>query len=141
MLPVTHTDDLHKRFWGIMQKRAHIIKEEQRKSFYMRQIAQLLHKAGEDDSSLLELYVTRLEFSAGKGACHVYFGCVRGKEFFDEVLEKLKLYRPSMRKALSRARQSRYTPDLFFHYDSGMDNVYRVEELFNTIANEADTTG
>lgn len=118
-----------------MQKRSHTIKEEQRKSFYMRHIAQLLLSAAADEPSLLQLQVTRLDFSAGKGAVHVYFSCLGGKSVFDDLLETLKLYRSSLRKALARARQSRYTPELFFYYDTGMDNVYRVEELLNQVKN------
>lgn len=119
-----------------MRKRSHTIKEEQRKSFYMRQVGQLLLEAGKTDESLLELYVTRAEFSDGGGACHFYFSCAGGKERFDELLQRLILYKASLRRALARIRQSRYTPNLFFHYDVGVENVYRIESILNRIGRD-----
>ncbi len=116
-----------------MTNRASTIKREKRKSFYMREIAQLLQRAASDEPRLVSLNVTRVDFSPGDGACYIYFTCIGGQTVFDELLDVMKLYRSSFRAALARARQSRYTPEIFFAYDQELDEASTLEALLDRV--------
>jgi len=112
------------------------IKHAQRESFFLREISELFVQLSMDAPALYEVYITRVELSPDRGLCTVYFHTPAGQEGFDEKLKTLILYKPSLRAALAKASHSRYTPDLKFTYDTGIDRQNRIEDLFNKLKEE-----
>ncbi|MCK4517184.1 hypothetical protein KAT92_00270, partial [Candidatus Babeliales bacterium] len=55
---------------------------------------------------------------------------------FDQGLEILKLYKPSMRKALAHAMHSRYVPNIIFRYDESKEKTRRIDQLLTEIIQE-----
>ena len=87
-----------------------------------------------DEPVLSGFFITRIELSADGGICYVYFASyVEGKEF-KEALETLKLYKPSMRKALAQSGHGRYVPNLIFKLDEVKDKQRRVDDILDTIS-------
>lgn len=116
----------------------HHIKRSQRESLLLRTIAQLFQKTAIDDSRISSVFVNRVALSPDKGLCTVYFYTAEGKQKFKELLDILKLYKPSLRKALAESLKSRYTPELVFRFDEAYEKTLHMEELFEK-AKEADT--
>ena len=118
------------------------IKKERKKSLFLRHISELIQALSLEDEVVAKVFVTRVELSADTGICYVYFssypdGTQRSiKEIFEEALEKLKLYRPSMRKALAKTLHGRYVPNLTFLFDEEREKVERINELLEKVQNE-----
>jgi ribosome-binding factor A len=109
------------------------IKQAQRESFLLREIAQLFLQATQDDTRLSNVFVNRVKLTSDKSICYVYFYTVRGAEHFNEVLEILKLYKPSLRKAIAIKLNSRYTPQLVFAYDAQFETQQKIEALIDQV--------
>ncbi|MCK4265594.1 ribosome-binding factor A [Candidatus Babeliales bacterium] len=112
------------------------VKKERKKAFFLKEISQMIRKLSEDEPVLLDIFPTRVELSPGEGMCYVYFSSNTGKSGFDEALGTLILYKSSIRKAVSKIRQSRYTPDIKFCYDESFDKSQRVQELLDKASEE-----
>lgn len=108
----------------------HHIKKSQRESLLLRAIAHLFQQTALDDSRLSSIFVNRVELSPDKGCCTVYFYTADGKQKFKELLEVLKLYKPSLRKALADSLKTRYTPELVFRFDEQFEKTLHIEKLF-----------
>jgi len=121
-----------------MKSRSLNIKREQKKSFLLREVAALVRQVALDEPKLSILFVTRIELSKDSGICYVYISTHTDKEAYEEGLEILKLYKPSMRKALAQAMHTRYVPNLRFRYDESKDKERRINELFAEIGEESD---
>ncbi len=104
----------------------------------LREISLLITKLIEDEPLLVTISATRVELSKGTGMCNVYFSCTEGNEGFLKALEVLKLYRKSLRAALSKARQSRHTPELMFLFDEQLEREMRMHRLLDTVKEEGD---
>lgn len=113
------------------------IKQSQRETQLLREISQLLLETALDDSRLTGVFINRVKLSPDSGICTVYFYSRNGEEHFNQVLDILKLYRPSLRKALAERINRRYTPDLIFKYDTQFDKQQKLEELFEKIKDES----
>jgi ribosome-binding factor A len=113
------------------------IKQSQRETQLLREISQLFRKTALDDPRLAGVFINRVQLSPDSGICTAYFYSVEGEEHFNQVLDILKLYRPSLRKALAERINRRYTPDLIFKYDTQFDKHERLEELFEKIKDES----
>lgn len=109
------------------------IKQSQRESQFMRAIAELLRETALDDSRLQGVFPHRVHLSPDGKICFVYFYTPEGEEHFQEILEVLKLYRPSLRKALAQRLNRRYTPELLFKYDTLFEKQEKLEQLFEKI--------
>ena len=114
----------------------HHIKKSQRESLLLQTIAQLFQQTALDEPALRSIFVNRVELSPDKGCCTVYFYCHEGKDEFLKALEFLKLYKPSLRKALAHNLKSRYTPELVFRFDEQFEKTERIEQLFEKIKAE-----
>ena len=112
------------------------IKREQKTSFFLREVSAMIQELVIDEPSLLRVFVTKTQLSQDCGICYVYFSTYGKKEEFDDALQILKLYRPSMRKRLAQIRSSRYTPDIFFKYDEAKDKERHINDLLDQIAVE-----
>lgn len=120
----------------MVQTKISKIKHAQKTSFYLREISDLFLKISLDEIALQELYVTRVELSSDKSFCTVFFHTPTGKEGFEKAKQILILYKPSLRSALAKSSHSRYTPDLRFAYDAGIDHQNKIEDLFSKLDSE-----
>ena len=112
------------------------IKREQKRSLLLKSISELVRQVAADEPALLPLFVTRIELSRDTGVCYVYFSTHTDRNAFEEGLKILKLYKPSMRKALAGAIQSRYVPQLVFKYDESKEKERRVTNLLDKVQRE-----
>jgi len=132
------------------KSRTNTVKREQKKSFLLRELSSLLQTLANDEAKLSNTCITRVELSADTGICYVYFSSFSddptktAQELFDEILPLLKLYKPSLRKALARSIQSRYVPDLMFLFDEKKEKVDKMNQILNKVheelEHEAETT-
>jgi len=122
----------------MVNPRYHNVKREKKKSLYMREITSLIQEIAQDEPVVAQVYVTRVDFSADCGICYVYFSTFGefSEELFEQVLERLKLYRPSMRSALARSIKSRYTPDLAFFYDKTKEKEFKINQLLDKVVED-----
>ena len=122
----------------MVQTKVSKIKHAQKTSYYLREISDLFLKISLDEVALQELYVTRVELSSDKSFCTVFFHTPSGKEGFEKAKPLFILYKPSVRSALAKSSHSRYTPDLRFMYDAGIDHQNRLEDIFNSLDSEGE---
>lgn len=120
----------------IGSSRTSTIKRAQKESALFRQIASLMQQMTAEHASLAGLFVNRVELSSGKTLCTVYFYSAQGKKHFDALLPELKLYKPSLRKAVAQAMQGRYAVDLVFKFDEQFEKTQRIERLIETVKDE-----
>jgi ribosome-binding factor A len=116
----------------------HNIKREKKKSLLFREISTFVQSIATDDPALAHTMVTRVDLSADGGICYIYFFPREGRATADHVLEQLKLYRPSLRSALAHSLSTRYTPDLQFRFDEGMEREQRINELLDKVREHDD---
>lgn len=109
------------------------VRRGQKESNLLREFSRLFQSLALDEPRLLNLAITRVELSDGGGLCTVFFTSSQGREAFDEGLEVLKLYKPSLRKALARAIHGRYVPDLRFEYDEALEEAENLERVLDSI--------
>lgn len=114
-------------------KRVSDIKRAQKESLLLRTISKLFVETVIDDTDLQGFYVNRVALSPDKSHCYVYFCSTGGKDEFETKLEKLKLYKPSLRAALSKEIASRYTPQITFKFDTCQAKVQRMDELLEDL--------
>ena len=115
------------------------IRREQKKKALLRMLSSFIQNITNDDQTLKDLFVTRVELSDDNSMCYVYFSTYTTPEVFESMLPKLILYKPSMRAALAKEFQSRYTPDLIFYYDRIKDKERAIHELLDKV--KADNEG
>jgi ribosome-binding factor A len=115
------------------------IKRAQKESLLFREISRLFMQTALDDTRLQGLCVNRVKLSSDKSVCTVYFYTAQGPEHFNQVLNILTLYKPSLRKALASTIKSRYVPDLVFAFDAHFEKQCRIESLLSSL-DTTDTT-
>lgn len=116
--------------------RVQLIKKERRESLLLKEISNLFFQASLDDRQLQDFVITRVSLSNDKSVCSVFFYSSKGEQYFNEKLEVLKLYKPSLRKALAQAISTRYVPELIFKYDAQFEKQKRIEELIDKLKEE-----
>lgn len=109
------------------------IKRAQKESVLLRLISGLFHQITLEKPALRDIYVTRVELSPGKTLCRVFFYTTAGAEHFRSVLDEIKLYKPSMRKAVAQTFNARYTVDLLFVFDEQFEKTQRIESLIEKV--------
>ncbi|MBI2775136.1 30S ribosome-binding factor RbfA [Candidatus Dependentiae bacterium] len=114
-------------------KRVRDIKKAQKEKLFFREISQLFLQMTLDDNRIRDIHVNRVELSADKSMCYIYFYTPKGIEGFKEKLDILKLYKPSLRKAIAAKIKARYTPDLVFMFDEHYEKQEKIERLFDEI--------
>ena len=112
------------------------IKRSKKESLLLREISRLFMQTVLDDPRLAGLFVNRVQLSPDRGMCTVFIYSSAGKEAFDEVFDTLKLYKPSLRKAVAHAMQSRYTPELKFVFDGQQDKQSKLNDLIEKLKDE-----
>lgn len=109
------------------------IKKAKKESLLLKEISKLYMQTAMDDPRLQGVFINRVKLSSDKSHCTVYFYTAEGEEHFNEILEILKLYKPSLRKALAANIPSRYTPELVFKFDKTFEKQSRLEHLLDKI--------
>ncbi|MCK4650561.1 30S ribosome-binding factor RbfA [Candidatus Babeliales bacterium] len=112
-------------------------KRDQKTSLIFRTIASMIQSLSLDEPKISKVFVTRVRLSSDYKICYVYFSTYGEKIDFDEALEILKLYKPSMRKGLSKTIGGRYTPDLVFIYDKTKEKERHLNELLEKVSKES----
>jgi ribosome-binding factor A len=120
-----------------MSSRISDIKRSQKESLYHRIISSLFLSVTRDCPELAGLFINRIELSANKSNCFIYFGA-ENEDVFKEKLETLKLYKPSIRKALGDEIQTRYVPQLTFRFDKKLKKQREIEDLMNKLKDEGE---
>ncbi len=142
------------------KERTSTIKREQKKTLLFKELSYLHQELAQDEPDIAHIYITRVDLSADTGICYVYFAeypntgihdekhdeqednAIKNKaskkshELFEKALEVLKLYKPSIRKALAKAIKSRYVPDIVFLYDEKKDKTRKLDEILNQVSDE-----
>ena len=112
------------------------VKKARKESLFLREISSLYQQASYNDPELPLITITKVELSSDKGLCKVFLYCTEGKEHFENILDRLILYKPSLRKALASRIDSRYTPDIIFTFDTQQAIHLRVEYLIEKVKGE-----
>ncbi|MDR3647428.1 MAG: 30S ribosome-binding factor RbfA [Candidatus Babeliales bacterium] len=112
------------------------IKKSQKESLLLREISTIFSRAAIDDKNLQDAYISRVKLSDDKGVCYIFFYCPEGEDFFNEKLKMLKLYKPSLRKAIAKTIKGRYVPELIFKYDNEFEKQRKIEDLLDKIKDE-----
>ena len=89
-----------------------------------------------DHAELRGLTLNRVELSPDKSHCFVYFWCPGGVEEFSTKLEHLKLFKPSLKKAIAQEINSRYVPDIRFRFDAMHEKQQHIESLLDQVHGE-----
>lgn len=109
------------------------IKKSQKESLLFRAIANLFAQTTLDDNRLAGVAVNRVKLSDDKSHATVYFYTAGGLAEFKEKLPLILLYKASLRRALARTIDSRYTPELVFKYDDQFEKQQRIEGILEKI--------
>src|SRR3990167_8496207 len=99
------------------------IKRAQKEALLFREIAALFQQAVFEDQTLTGCFVSRVELSTDKSYCTVFIYIAGGEAAYLKVLDRLKAYKPSLRKAIAHKIPGRYTPDFVFRFDNKFEKV------------------
>ncbi len=116
-----------------MYSKIQAIKRKQKESLLNKEISKLFFEIALDHTNFQSLFINKVELSSDKSLCLVYFYSPKGIEFFKEQLETLKLFKPSIRKALSVRLNARRVPQIKFVFDSKLEKQETVEGLLDKI--------
>ena len=112
------------------------IKQAQKESYYFREIANLFRQIAIDDSRLEGIYINKVRLSSDGGTCIVLFLSQKNREDFEEKLQTLILYKPSLRAALAKTSHGRYTPNLIFRFDEEHEKTEKINALIDRLKEE-----
>ena len=112
------------------------IKRSQKESLLLRELSNLFLRIIIEDKELEGLSITSIKLSPDSSRCTVFFYSAGGSDEFDRLRPRLVLYKPSLRKSLSRSLALRHTPDLRFKYDKQIEKQHEIEYLLNKIKTE-----
>jgi len=122
-----------------MSDKVRTIKRAQREKLLLRHFSDLFLRIIHEQPELNDLMVSRISLSADRSICSVFFYTQRGNEAFEEILDILKLYRSSLRTALARRIDARYTPELVFKFDLLFAKHQRIESLIDAVSKEEES--
>jgi ribosome-binding factor A len=108
-------------------------KHAQKEATLLKLVSQLLLEASLDNPELRALAVTRAKLSPDGSLCTLYFYTADGKQQYESIEPTLKLYKPSLRKAIAKKAALRHTPDFRFHFDEHIEKQQHMEEVFKHI--------
>ena len=113
------------------------IKKAQKEALLFREVSSLILRASLDNKDLNGLVVNRVRLSADKKYCRVYFCMLQGEEHFEKsVLDILKCYKPSLRRAIAKKVSGRYVPDFVFYYDIEHKKQEKINSLIDKLKEE-----
>lgn len=120
----------------MFKKHTQDIKKAQKESLLLRELSRLFLQIVLDDKDFEGLFISKVKLSPDNSMCTVYFYSNNGEQDFQNRVEKLILYKPSLRKSLSQTLALRHTPDLRFKYDSQVEKQRKIEALLDKIKTE-----
>ena len=109
------------------------VKRAQKEALYLRTISNLFREAASEDPNLRGLSIQRVQISPDGSMCTVFFFTDGGTQKFEEQLEYLKLYKPSLRKAFAAELNQRRTPDFIFKFDTQFAKGERIRQLLDSL--------
>ena len=112
------------------------IKRARKESLLLKEISNFFLRIAQEEPNLQGLYISHVSLSSDYGICSVFFHTSDGKEKFKKQLPLLILYKPSLRSAIAKAVEGRYTPNLIFKYDEVFDKQQKVNELIEKLKTE-----
>jgi ribosome-binding factor A len=115
------------------------IKQAQRERLLLREVSDLFLQVSHDDPRLQGLIVSRIMLSPDRSTCSIFFYTEEGQKAFEDKIDILKLYRPSMRTALARRINARYTPELIFKFDTLFEKQQRIESIIESISEQEES--
>lgn len=119
-----------------MSKQQQEIRKAQKESYFYREISNLFLKITIDEPRINGLFINKVNLSSDGGTCVVLFLATNGRPEFEEKLPILILYKPSLRSALAKTSQSRYTPNLIFRYDEDQEKADKINRLIDKLKEE-----
>ena len=126
----------------MLKRKAYDIKREQKKSYYLRELSNLLHLLVQDEPRIGSIFITRVELSSDNGICYLYCSAIplntsdSSEKVFLDTLSLLILYKPSLRAALAKILKARYVPDLVFLFDDKKEKVDKMNKLLDKVSQE-----
>lgn len=118
------------------QSRLRDIKRSQKESLIFKIVSNLYMQASIEDKDVDGLMPTRASLSSDKSACVILFYDPNGIDSFKQKLERLKLYKPSIRKSLADEMKSRYVPEIKFAFDAQFEKEKKVNDLLDRVKEE-----
>lgn len=112
------------------------IKRAQKEKLLMREISKLFTQISLDEPDVRSLTLTHVKLTPDKSTVFVYFYTPEGAEKFNELVDILKIYKPSMRTAIAQSTRLRYTPEIRFKFDVQFEKQARIETLLDTVKEE-----
>lgn len=112
------------------------IKTAQKESSILKILSGLFEEMIRENAHLNGWYITRVQLSPGKTVVYVYIYSAAGSSAFSHVMEDIKIYKPSMRKALATGLQKRFTPDIVFMFDEQLEKTLHMENLLDLVKEE-----
>jgi ribosome-binding factor A len=112
------------------------IKTAQKESAILRIISPLFDETVRENPDLQGWHVSRVQLSQGKAVAYVYVYTLQDEHDFKTALATIKLYKPSMRKALADELQKKYTPDIIFTFDEQLQRTLHMERLLDMVKSE-----
>ena len=117
-------------------ERVRNIKHAQRESFLLREISSFFLQIAQDNPELQSLYIHHVVLAPEGSTCSVFFYTNEGKAAFDNLIDTLILYKPSMRASLAKISSGRYVPQLIFRYAEQVEKQNKVNDLIETLKKE-----
>ena len=124
------------------QSRIHDVKKERKKSLFLRELAAIVQRLGGEEPAIAQVFVSRVDLTDDYGACYVYLVPYTSfsQEIVDMAIEKLILYKPSIRRAIAESINPRYTPDIRFFFDEVKEKQYKIDQLLDKVHEELGAT-
>ena len=119
-----------------MSKPQQEVRKAQKESYFYREISTLFSRLVIDEPRLNGLFISKVSLSSDGGTCTVLFLTTNGKAEFEEKLQTLILYKPSLRSALAKTSHGRYTPNLIFRYDEDQEKADKINRLIDKLKDE-----
>lgn len=114
------------------------VKRLKREALIAKQLSPVLLQLFAEHSALSQLFLSHVGLSKDGGMCEIYLSTFSTYEAFQEALGTLKLYAPSVRSALAKILQGRYTPQIRFLYDHAVDKERELNVIFSKLDREKD---
>jgi ribosome-binding factor A len=109
------------------------VRKSQKEHTLLRALSTILIRLQQDIPSLVNISVTRLTLSPDSSEAKIYFYSAFGEEIVKEEIEKLKIYKNSIRYSLAQAVDMRRIPTIRFVYDKVHEKTMYIESLIDSV--------
>lgn len=116
------------------------IKRGQKESLIRKEMGVMLQQLATEYEALRGLIISRVQLSDKKSVATIYFYTPDGEKVFDQKLQELKLFKPSLRKALADHIKGRYVPEIVFRFDRTVEKKLAIEKTLDQIKDELKNT-